>query len=164
MEILILDGYNVIHKIPKLEKHLNISYEDARMVLINFIKIWKYEHKFNDKIYIVFDGEDGFIKQSETFYNNIICIFTKTGEEADDYIVSMVRDTKNSKIITVISNDGKLKGRCSNQGASTEEPSFLLQPPKSYNNRLRNPQTKEEISNAKKKEINKLLKEKWNIE
>jgi predicted RNA-binding protein with PIN domain len=161
MKKLILDGYNVIHHLPKLSKHLEPDFEFARTVLVNFMIVWKGEHRYNGRITIVFDG-NGPSNKSEII-DNIECIYSKSGQSADDCIISMIKNTHNTKEIMVVSNDNKIRNACISLGAVAETPIFLLKSPKTYCRKLKNMKSSNEISSAQKNEINSFLMEKWNI-
>lgn len=172
MRQLILDGYNVIHEIPRLKKALGQSLEGARSDLCGFMQVWKNNHEYSGKIKIIFDGDDAFAGNSKSS-GSINCIYTKTGQKADDCIIGMVRESKNRPGITVISNDGYVKGTCSSLGASTRQPAFLLAPAqikaqkttgrKNIKN-SNNAKIPKKVSASAEKEINDFLKEKWKIE
>ncbi len=162
MKQLILDGYNVIHEIPQLKKNLLLSLEDARTALVDFMQIWINNRSYRGKINIVFDGIDGFIRSSKTLYG-INCMYSKSGQKADDYIICMVRETKNRAGITVVSNDNYVRGTCSSLGAATERPAFLTEYPKLKMRRITTQKIAKKISAAAEKEINEFLKEKWGI-
>ena len=161
MNKLVLDGYNVIHHIPKLAKNLDFDFEFARNVLVNFMKVWEGEHGFKGRIYIVFDG-DGSVSNSK-LTDGVACTFTRSGQTADDYIIAMVKNDKNPKKITVVSNDGSIKNSCFLAGAVVQDPIFLLQSPKSYCRKLKNTKSSKEISSAHKNEINRFLMDEWEI-
>jgi Predicted RNA-binding protein containing a PIN domain len=163
MKQLILDGYNIIHELPVLKKNLMLSLEDARTALVNFMQIWINNHAYRGKINIIFDGTDGLISNSQAPYG-INCIYTKSGQKADDYIICMIRETKNRTDTTVVSNDKYIRGTCSSLGAATERPSFLIDSPKLKIRKINSQKTTKKISPVQEKEINEFLKEKWGIE
>jgi predicted RNA-binding protein with PIN domain len=127
MNQIILDGYNVIHKIPQLKHNLENSLENARTSLANFVMTWTKTHTHKGSIAIVFDGRDGIINSSQSICG-IKCIFTKTKQEADDRIISMVRNHPNSKEIIVISDDNYVTNNCKAHGAQVRPADFLTQP------------------------------------
>ena len=116
MPQLILDGYNVIHRIPQLRDHLTQNLGNARRALANFMIARTRTYNYKGKISIVFDGRDGIINTNQPFYG-IKCIYTKTKQEADDKIISMVRNSQNSADITVISDDNYVTNNCKAHGA-----------------------------------------------
>ena len=121
----IIDGYNVIHKIPELEAKLEESLESARKALAMEISDWK--RKYADaKVYIVFDGKNEDIPDySHTKICGIDCIFTRSEESADDLIINMVRHSEDSSVITVISDDNRVRNSCRAYRAQVQYTSFL---------------------------------------
>jgi predicted RNA-binding protein with PIN domain len=127
MPQLLLDGYNVIYKIPQLQSHLNHSLEDARQALANFMITWARTHHNKASISIIFDGRDGIINSSQSLCG-IKSIYTKTKQEADDKIISIVRNSQAKQDITVISDDNYVTNNCKAHGAQVKSTAFLLQP------------------------------------
>jgi predicted RNA-binding protein with PIN domain len=155
MSQLILDGYNIIHKIPQLQTHLNHSLEDARKALASFMITWARTHHNKASISIVFDGRDGIISSSQSLCG-IKCIYTKTKQEADDRIISIVRNSQNKKDITVISNDNYVTNNCKAHGATVKPAQYLLQGHKTASNaeseKLIDDKTATEITDMLRKE------------
>jgi predicted RNA-binding protein with PIN domain len=127
MSQFILDGYNVIYKISQLRHHLEISLEDARTALASFVLTWCRTHNHKGSITIIFDGRDGIINSNQSLCG-IKCIFTKTKQEADDIIISIVRNSQNKKEITVVSDDNYVSNNCKAHGAQVRPADFLTQP------------------------------------
>ena len=157
MKQLILDGYNVIHKIPELASHLNASLEEARKALASFMATWKRTNTYNGTICIVFDGKDGIVSNDQSLCG-IKCIYTKTKQEADDRIIAMVKNSRGSKTITVISNDNYVQNNCKVHGATVNAAQFLLQPSKS-----KKLQVEKNIDPATAKDINEFMKKEWGL-
>jgi predicted RNA-binding protein with PIN domain len=155
MPQLLLDGYNVIHKIPQLQSHLNHSLEDARQALASFMITWARTHHNKASISIVFDGRDGIINNSQSLCG-IKCIYTKTKQEADDKIISIVRNSQNKKDITVISDDNYVINNCKAHGATVRPTQYLLQEHKTASNteseKLIDDKTANEITDMLRKE------------
>jgi predicted RNA-binding protein with PIN domain len=177
MKQLILDGYNVIYELPVLKKNLMLSLEDARTALINFMQIWVNNHAYKGKINIIFDGTDRFSRDNQSSFNNsqstrsnsqstrsISCLYSESGQKADDYIIGIVSESRNRTEITVVSNDNYIRGVCSSFGAATERPSFLADSPKIKARKTTKQKNSKKITSAQEKEINEYLKEKWGIE
>jgi predicted RNA-binding protein with PIN domain len=95
---------------------------------------------------------------------SINCIYSRSGQKADDYIICMVREIKNRSCITIVSNDNYVRGTCSSLGAATERPSFLTDSPKLKARKINKQKNSKKVSPAQEKEINEFLKEKWGIE
>jgi len=155
MPQLLLDGYNVIHKIPQLRDHLTQSLEDARKALANFMMTWARTHNHKGSIIIVFDGRDGIINSNQSLCG-IKCIYTKTKQDADDKIISIVRNSQNKKDITVISDDNYVTNNCKAHGAIVMSAQYLLQEHKAAPNgdpeKLIDDKTANEITDMLRKE------------
>ncbi|NQT23344.1 MAG: NYN domain-containing protein [Candidatus Omnitrophica bacterium] len=125
MRTIILDGYNVIYKIPELTAKLNESLKAARTALAMLLSTWKKKYLYN-RAYIVFDGKDNVtLEYPQNKVCGIDCFFTGSGEEADERIIALVRKYGASSEITVISDDNKVRNNCKAFGVKVESPSFL---------------------------------------
>ena len=155
MNQLILDGYNIIHKIPQLKHHLDKSLEDARMALASFVLTWGRTHGHQGKITIVFDGRDTVCSNAGNSLCGVSCIYTKTKQEADDRIIAMVRNSPNSNEIIVISDDNYVTNNCKARGAQVRSSAFLLQPKTqeaAHDDKIIDSKTEHEINEWLKKE------------
>lgn len=125
-EIYILDGYNVIGKIPRLrEIKLSRGLLEARKALAAMLSNINHSRP-NIKFKIIFDGKTGDMSDySKVYLQGIECFFTRSGEEADDYIGVMLRDGKDNAGVVVISADNKVRNKCRVYGASSQEPLSL---------------------------------------
>jgi predicted RNA-binding protein with PIN domain len=155
MPQIILDGYNIIHKIPQLQSHLNHGLEDARQALASFMITWARTHHNKTSISIIFDGRDGIISSSQSLCG-IKCIYTKTKQEADDKIISIVRNSQNKQDITVISGDNYVTNSCKAHGATVRPAQYLLQEHKTASSteseKLIDDKTANEITDMLRKE------------
>lgn len=102
---LILDGYNVIHAIPALEKTLGKSLEAARNALTEYCREYRSRRGDLEKIVIVFDGKHNFMDlPGITAGQGIEIVFSETGQEADDKILDWIED-RNPRAAAVVSGD-----------------------------------------------------------
>ena len=106
MELLIIDGYNVINAWSDLKKVSEASFEEARSVLIN--KMAEYHSYTGVEIIIVFDAyrvKGTKIKKEKI--DNIEVVFTKKNQTADSYIEKRVEDLAKNKrnIVKVVTSD-----------------------------------------------------------
>jgi predicted RNA-binding protein with PIN domain len=124
MEMVILDAYNVIHKLPELSIKKS-GLRDARRGLLHLMINWKRNKCYKGDIFLVFDGQDGVISSESSKLWGIKCVFTSSKEEADDRIISMVREASKADGIVVISEDGKVTNGCKVHGAKVQSPFFL---------------------------------------
>ena len=159
MSQLILDGYNVIHKIPQLRHHRDKSLEDARMALASFVLTWGRTHSHKGKITIVFDGRDTVCSNAGNSLCGVSCIYTKTKQEADDRIIAIVRNNPNSKEIIVISDDNYVTNNCKAHGAQVKSAGFLLQ-----SKAHQATQKEKTIDSKTEHEINEWLKKEYGLQ
>jgi len=151
MKKIILDGYNVIHKVPKLSAKLEESLEEARKALALFVSGWKRKY-VGAEACIVFDGRgSAAIDRSCIRLCGIECFFTVKKESADDRIIAIVRDSGNPRDILVISDDNNIRNNCRSLGAKVEYTSFL-QPTKKRTSREEPSTGQDKIMYAYKKD------------
>ena len=123
---LILDGYNVIYKIPALTAKLKDSLAASRDTLAQYLLDWKRFHP-NYDISVIFDGRDSIsLNYSHTNLKGIDCYFTKSNVEADDRIISIIKNINNKNDIIVISDDNKIRNHCRSYKVAMEHPSFFI--------------------------------------
>lgn len=84
-EYLFVDGYNIINSWESLKEKAQISYEEARIELMEILS--EYHHYSGIEIIVVYDahlvkGNNG----TEQFYKGIKAVYTKENETADNYI------------------------------------------------------------------------------
>jgi predicted RNA-binding protein with PIN domain len=106
METIIIDAYNLMHKVKELHVLLKQSQDVAVDTMISKLQSHFIGTKF--KIIIVFDGY-GLNKQA----GNILVKFAKTNvghsyENADQLIKAIVDKTRNKKLVRVISSDNSI--------------------------------------------------------
>ncbi|MFH0731302.1 MAG: NYN domain-containing protein [Candidatus Omnitrophota bacterium] len=157
MQHLILDGYNVIHKIPQLAKCLEESLQAAREAAANYMLTWKRTRGFSGKVSIVFDGKDIFSDTGEA-PGGIAFIYTAQKHGADDHIISMVKRAQQPEKIIVITSDNYVTNNCRAHGATVKPVDFLLLPAK-----VKGGQHEKIIDDKTADEINAFLKKRWGI-
>ena len=126
MKHIILDGYNVIYKLPELKLKLNESLEAARIALAHLLSGWRRQYR-NADVCVVFDGKDHEMPSaSPARISGIECIFTRTGETADERIIKIVHGSENPREFLVISEDNSVSNSCRAHGAEVKPASFLM--------------------------------------
>jgi predicted RNA-binding protein with PIN domain len=90
--IYILDAYNVIHKIRRLESCLNKDLKAARDALQCLCQEWAASRGDVSEIILVFDGRSEFRDLYPGNSGKIRILFSETGEEADEKIVEVLED------------------------------------------------------------------------
>lgn len=127
-EKYILDGYNVIGKIRELREIQDAKgLESSREALAKMLSDIK-RRRANIEFLVVFDGKAGEMPgDSKTSLRGITCCFTRTGEEADDYIGALLRNIKDRRGVVVISNDNKVRNIGKAYSVDIRQPSTLLE-------------------------------------
>jgi predicted RNA-binding protein with PIN domain len=124
--VLLVDGYNVIHRVPELEASLSDGLQNARNRLAVRISAWAREHADVECV-IVFDGDFQYSGGRDQRLAGIRCLFSLSSHGGDDEIIRFVRDYKGRKSdITVVSDDNKVGNNCRAHGASVRPASFIM--------------------------------------
>lgn len=98
---LIIDGYNLIHAIPALARHLNSDLQRARELLL--IKLANYARLTQTRITVVFDGQKmGWPIQSAQ--PGVTVVFTH-GRKADQEIKDRASRITNKQDWLIITSD-----------------------------------------------------------
>ena len=104
MKTIFVDGYNVINSWPNLKTIKEYSYESSRQKLIDSLQ--NYSGFKGYKVFIIFDAQlvKGSLQKKEK-QGNLIVVFTKEGETADDYIERMVNNIGRKSEVCVVTSD-----------------------------------------------------------
>lgn len=125
-KILLVDGYNVINRIPVLKPSLESGLENARNRLALHIATWSHDHPGCEYV-IVFDGDKKFAGGRDQRLAGIRCLFSPASHGGDDEIIRFVRDYKGSTTdITVVSDDNNVGNNCRAHGASVQPSNFIM--------------------------------------
>lgn len=105
MKNIFVDGYNVINYWPGLKNIKDYSFEAARQELIDILS--NYASYNGYKVFIVFDAHmvSGSIEKKEKVSDNIIVIFTKEGDTADNFIERAVNKIGRKSEVCVVTSD-----------------------------------------------------------
>ncbi len=115
-ELLLVDGYNVMHYFSKTKDLLEVNFDMARDMVINeMANLAGYK---NCDVVIVFDaykvaGGLGSIQKSD----NVTIVYTKANQTADSYIEKAVHDYSKDYSITVATSDYAVQNMILNSGA-----------------------------------------------
>ncbi len=130
MKILIIDGYNAIHKIPEIEDLLDESLEDARNAITSLAREYQRRHGGIAEVHVVFDGRDeysglsfnpsaslGIDPERSRRVNKPNQVFSKTGE-GDRKIIRLAQDKSSEFHVIVVSDDNRVGNSCRAAGAT----------------------------------------------
>ncbi|GEM_PF-605828 len=123
--LLLVDGYNVIHKIEDLRVRLSVSLESARTGLAGVVAGWRFKHP-GFECRIVFDGKDSKDERNASV-SGVPCTFTAGGRDADDEILSVIKARQEEfDEIVVVSEDNYVRNNCRAHKVRIENSEFLL--------------------------------------
>jgi predicted RNA-binding protein with PIN domain len=124
--ILLIDGYNVINRLPELKASLDRGLENARNNLAFLVSRWSQRHPAVACV-IIFDGDIRLPDGREQRLAGVRCIFSRTSHGADDAIIRFVRDYQGRPSdITVVSDDNYVRNNCRTHGASVQPSSYVM--------------------------------------
>jgi predicted RNA-binding protein with PIN domain len=125
-KILLVDGYNVINRVPELKPSLDVGLENARGRLALQISTWSQTHPGVECI-LVFDGDKRFAGGRDQRLAGVRCIFSPASHGGDDEIIRFVRSYKGrTSDITVVSDDNNVGNNCRAHGASVQPSSYIM--------------------------------------
>ncbi len=104
-KIVIIDGYNVIHRVARWEPHLQTSLEAAREVLLAYCRRWMQTRGDVWLFYVVFDGDSAVSAAHSSSGPGVRVVYTQTGETADDRILEIVNEFGEKCCYVVVSDD-----------------------------------------------------------
>ncbi len=125
MDILIVDGYNIIGAWPELRKLKNIDFDEARKKLVE--KMAEYQAYTGYQVMIVFDAhlKKGTEKKSKNHMVEVI--FTRENETADERIEKLAKELNNIRTqIHVATSDYTEQWAIFGQGALRKSARELL--------------------------------------
>jgi predicted RNA-binding protein with PIN domain len=116
MKALVVDGYNVVHKIPHLEALLDTSLREARDAVTKLAIDYQRKIGGIKEVNVVFDGKDEYryLNSSAPPHQ----IFSKSGE-GDRAIIRTVQRLSGRYHVLVVSDDNYVKNNSRAHNAST---------------------------------------------
>lgn len=114
MKVLIVDGYNAIHKIPEIDALLDESLEEARKAITDLAREYQRRDGGIAEVYVVFDGKTEY---NGLFLNKPSQVFSKTGE-GDRKIIRLAQGKSNQFHVIVASDDNYVGNSARAAGAT----------------------------------------------
>ncbi len=103
MNTLVIDGYNVIHRLPAFRRFLEVSLERAREELIQLVRAYVARRKVS--AVVVFDGQAGLAAPDWPANGRLRVLFSRPPRDADAVIRDLVTRAENRKALTVVTDD-----------------------------------------------------------
>ncbi|MDD5491177.1 MAG: NYN domain-containing protein [bacterium] len=108
-QLYLFDGYNVINKIPEIKLFFPKELQRAREALIDYVSSRRSRLGPGCEIKIIFDaGKGSYDLLRQQTVKGLKLHFAEPGQEADDLIISEVRDRHRDQKITVITDDNRI--------------------------------------------------------
>jgi|TARA_B100000315_G_C14543613_1_gene572141 predicted RNA-binding protein with PIN domain len=149
MLVYIIDGFNLIHKVPALKSALT-----PQRALIDYIRRRRLTGSKNNRVIIVFDGNMvSDIKRKESGFE----VFFSGQGSADEIIKSKVSATKGKSEIIVVTDDRQIRDFILREGARALHVREFL---KSKTKKKEDHHTKD-ISYSLQQEITEELRKTW---
>ena len=111
---IIIDAYNLIHRVKDLRQILEQNLERSRTVLLS--RLETYRQKKHVQITVVFDGDNVGENPVRTV-SGLRVIFSRNSKKADPIIKDMVRRSKKRASILVVSSDRSVADYARSMGA-----------------------------------------------
>lgn len=151
MNKIIIDGYNMIHRVPDLCKFLDESLEKARNELILQLKSYLMRSKV--EITLVFDGNQPvFGSDASNSHKYLRIIFSKYPFKADPLIKDLIKREQKKKSLILVSDDADIIQHAKSHGSKVLSPVAFYQRiegrfhGKELNNKFDQEMTEEELS------------------
>ncbi len=112
---LIIDGYNVMHGVPEWRSMGKQSLAEARSTIERRLALYRAKHP-NVNILLYWDGDRDVTRSRPSRVHGISVIFTQSS--ADSAIIGRVQASKNSKEMTVATDDRALAESVKGAGAN----------------------------------------------
>jgi predicted RNA-binding protein with PIN domain len=105
MRSIFVDGYNVINSWPELREIKEYSLESAREKLIEILQNYSAYNGY--KLFVVFDAhlQSGSIEKREKLISNLVVIYTKEGQTADEFIEKTINSIGRKIDVCVVTSD-----------------------------------------------------------
>ena len=116
---MILDGYNIIHKVPAFREQLANSGEAGRRSLLAYCKEWMTRRRDIGLFLVVFDGGPSVNGAQEGAAPGVRTIYSSRGETADHRIHELLLEWQVTARCVVVSDDGEVARRAIQVGAET---------------------------------------------
>ncbi|MEI6971336.1 MAG: NYN domain-containing protein [bacterium] len=166
MKALIIDGYNVIHRVPALQHALARSLEAGREALLSYCGRWRDTRGDFTELHVVFDGDSSVDGLNNRTVRGVQVTYTRTGEDADDRIRGMLEDSPANRKCVVVTDDNELAAAARSRGGglmSVAEFSGTLSRPARQAHGGERDETKSALTPEDERRINDDLRRAWGI-
>ena len=102
-ELYLIDGYNVIHKIPEIKSLMKTNMQSARERFV--LLLTNYFSNKRTEVMVVFDGLSDIPDFNIHSNPKVKVLFSKRNQKADILIKSITDERSNKSLITIVSSD-----------------------------------------------------------
>jgi predicted RNA-binding protein with PIN domain len=106
--VIIIDGYNAIHRAPLLKKQLDKSLEAARDTLTALCAEWRASRGDVLSIQLVFDGQSRLPEIPSLPRQGVQVSFSRKPQSADEHILALLRNIADAAACVVVSDDREI--------------------------------------------------------
>ena len=103
IELYLIDGYNVIYKIPEIKPLMKTDMESAREKLV--LLLTNYFSNKRTEVIVVFDGLSDISDFNVHSNPKVKVLFSKRNQKADILIKSIADERLNKSLTTIVSSD-----------------------------------------------------------
>jgi len=161
MKALVLDGYNLIYKIPEVRRFLDKSLLEARSEITRLAGEYKRKMGGVGKVYVIFDGRDEYAGLDHLRAKNQI--FSRTGK-GDQTIIAAVSKLTAQYDVTVVSDDNYIRNNArAHNAACISASDFMAVINKRSKKTTPHASRDEKLTDKQAKEINDELRKHWGI-
>jgi len=111
---IVIDGYNLIHRVAELRAFLEEDLEAARERLLAYLMAYQATRKI--EIVVVFDGENVGLPHTRS-QGGVQVVFSKPPQKADALLKQLILNERNRRRLTVVSSDKEIFGYARTLGA-----------------------------------------------
>ncbi len=115
--IMILDGYNILHRVPRWSQMLERSLEQAREQVLGYCRRWMATRGDVWLFCVVFDGDSGSGGGLRSAGAGIRVFFSRSGQTADDRLLTIIDEFGPHFHYTVVSDDHYVRDKARVLGA-----------------------------------------------
>lgn len=119
--IMVLDAYNILHRIPRWSRKLEESLEQGREQLLVFCRRWIQTRGDVWLFCVVFDGDSRVVGGRMSAGQGVRMFFSRTGESADDRLLEIIDEYGPAFRYTVVSDDRYVQEKARLLGADVQD-------------------------------------------
>ena len=115
---MVLDAYNILHRIPRWSGMLEESLELAREQVLGYCRRWMSTRGDVWLFCVVFDGDSGVSGGLRSAGAGIRVFFSRSGQSADDRLLAILDEFGPQFAYTVVSDDHYVRDKARILGAN----------------------------------------------